>query len=287
MREEEKKLGSERKGDNMTRKFKIMLSFDVDAETLWTAEDQLNGEGNENKPVMLSQGYYGAEVAVPRFLRLLDKYEIKGTFFIPGATVEKHPDMLKEIVKRGHEVGNHGYTHTCPPFFKSREQEVDEYVRTSEAIKKVTGEEPKGFRAPSWEFSLHTMGILKDMGFFYDSTMMGSDKMGTLEVFGEKSDIVEIPINWTLDDAPFWLLSGFNWGAPMLPPSSVYEVWTEEFQYLYEESLDNVFTLTCHPQISGRPARIRMYERIIQFLKGHPDVEFMRCIDAAEDFAGK
>lgn len=271
----------------MTKKFKIMLTFDVDAETLWTAEDQLNEAGNENRPVVLSQGHYGATVAVPRFLKLLDKYEIKGTFFIPGATVEKYPDMVREIVRKGHEIGNHGYTHICPSLFKSKEQEIDEYMRTSEAIKKLTGNKPKGFRAPSWEFSLHTLNILKDMGFVYDSTMMGSDKIEHLEVFGEKSEIVEIPINWTLDDAPFWLLSGFNWGAPMLPPSSVYEIWTEEFQYLYEESFNNVFTLTCHPQISGRPSRIRMYEKLVQFLKGHSDVEFVRCIDAAETYECK
>lgn len=266
------------------KKFKVMLTFDVDAETLWTAPDPLNAEGNINRPVVLSQGYYGAEVAVPRFLDLLDKYDIKSTFFIPGQTVEKHPAIVKEIAARGHEVGNHGYSHICPCEFKSREEEVDEYVRTSDAIEKVTGVRPVGFRAPSWEFSLNTLDILEDMDFMYDSTMMGSDKMSMLEVFGKKSDIVEIPINWTLDDAPFWMLSGYTWGAPMPAPSTAYEIWTEEFQYLYEESFDNTFTLTCHPQISGRPARIRMYERFIQFVKEHDDIEFMRCIDAAETY---
>lgn len=267
-----------------TKKFKVMLTFDLDAETLWTAPDPLNAVGNENRPVVLSQGYYGAEVAVPRFLNLLDKYDIKSTFFIPGEAAEKHPAIVKEIADRGHEIGNHGYSHICPCEFQSKEEEIEEYVKTSEAIERITGEKPSGFRAPSWEFSLHTLDILKCMGFEYDSTMMGSDQISMLEVFGEKSDIVEIPINWTLDDAPFWLLSGYTWGAPMPAPSTVYEIWTEEFQYLYEESVDNTFTLTCHPQISGRPARIRMYERFIQFIKAHDNIEFMRCIDAAKSY---
>lgn len=266
------------------KKFKVMLTFDVDAETLWTAPDSLTSKGNENKPVVLSQGYYGAEVAVPRFLDLLDKYEIKSTFFIPGEAVEKHAAIVKEITERGHEVGNHGYSHICPCEFESKEEEVEEYAKTSAVIEKVTGQRPVGFRAPSWEFSLNTLEILKEMGFLYDSTMMGSDRIEKLKVFGEKSDIVEIPINWTLDDAPFWLLSGYEWGAPMPAPSTVYEIWTEEFQYLYEESFENTFTLTCHPQISGRPARIRMYERFIRFLKEHADIEFMRCIDVARDY---
>lgn len=268
----------------MDEKFKIMLTFDVDGETLWTAPDPLNDPLNSQRPSMLSQGSYGPVVAMPRIIKLLDQYEIKSSFFIPGATVEKYPEMVAELHKGGHEIGNHGYTHRCPDSFASREEEVNEYEETSSVISKIIGEKPKGFRAPSWEFSLHTLGILKEMGFIYDSTMMGSDQIGELNVFEEKSEIIEIPINWTLDDAPFWLLSGHTWGAPMPAPSTVFEAWSEEFSYLYEESFENCFVLTCHPQIIGRPGRMRMLERLIRFLKEHKDVEFVRCIDAAEKY---
>jgi peptidoglycan/xylan/chitin deacetylase (PgdA/CDA1 family) len=214
----------------------------------------------------------------------LDDYDIKGSFFIPGATVEKYPDMVAEIVRRGHEVGNHGYTHMCPDSFEDRAAEAKEYYDTNAAIKKITGNDPKGFRAPSWEFSVNTLGILKEMGFLYDSSQMGSDQVTWLEVFGEQTNIAEIPINWTLDDAPFWLLSLHTWGAPMPSPNAVYESWSEEFLYLYEESFDNIFDLTCHPQIIGRPGRMRMYERLVKFLKEHEHVQFVRCIDAAEEY---
>lgn len=269
----------------MAKKFKIMLTFDVDAETLWTARDANVDGKNTIRPSMLSQGSYGANVAVPRILNLLEEYDIKGSFFIPGEVAELHPEMVEKIHRKGHEIGNHGYSHTCPDLFDDYEEERKEYEKTNCVLKEITGSAPKGFRAPSWEYSRNTFDIVKKMGFTYDSTMMGADSMGKLEVFGEKSDLVEIPINWTLDDAPFWLLSSQDWGAPMLPPSAVYEIWTEEFEFLYQESVDNVFTLTCHPQIIGRPARIRMYERLIQFLKKHENVEFLRCIDAAEQYA--
>lgn len=271
----------------MKNKFQIMLTFDVDAETLWTAKDADADGKNRTRPSMLSLGTYGAEVAVPRILKLLDKYDIKGSFFIPGETAELHPQMVEDIYKGGHEIGNHGYSHTCPDAFESYEEELKEYQDTNDIIKKLTGEAPKGFRAPSWEYSKNTFDIVKKMGFIYDSTMMGKDSLDYLKVFGEGSDIVEIPINWTLDDAPFWLLSGQDWGAPMVAPSSVYEIWTEEFLYLYEEGFDNVFTLTCHPQIIGRPARLRMYERLIQFLAEQNDIEFVRCIDAAEKYRSR
>lgn len=268
----------------MSKKFKVMLTFDVDAETLWTAPDAANDGNNAKRPSMLSLGSYGPQVAIPRILKLLDKHNIKSSFYIPGETVVKYPEMVAEIHKRGHEIGNHGFTHISPDLFLSYQEEVDEYERTNQEIEKIIHKKPKGFRAPSWEFSENTLKIIKEMGFVYDSTMMGADYVSMLEVFGEKSELVEIPINWTLDDAPFWLLSAQNWGAPMSPPSSVYEIWTEEFQYLYDESFDNCFTLTCHPQLIGRPARIKMYERVIEFIKSHENIEFMRCINAAEQY---
>ena len=271
----------------MNKKFKIMLTFDVDAETLWTAPDATDGPVNHLRPTLMSQASYGPLVAIPRILRIFDDYEIKGTFFIPGATVEKYPDMVTEINRRGHEIGNHGYTHITPDAFKCKEDEVKEYEDASAAVERIIKQRPRGFRAPSWEFSTNTLGILKEMGFTYDSSQMASDKIGWLEAFGEKTGIPEIPINWSLDDAPLWMLSITEWGAPMPSPNAVYESWSEAFQYLYEEDFDNVFVLTCHPQIIGRPERIRMYEKLVRFLKGHRDVEFMRCIDAAEQFLSK
>jgi len=268
----------------MNKKFQVMLTYDVDAETLWTAPDPLNDARNHLRPTMMSQAAYGPKVAVPRILKLLDDFDIKGSFFIPGATVVKYPEMVAEIHKRGHEVANHGYTHICPDEFTDRDAEMKEYVDTNEAIKKITGENIPGFRAPSWEFSVNTLSILKEMGFVYDSSQMGSDKITTCEALGESSDLPEIPINWSLDDAPLWLLSLHTWGATMPAPSTAFESWSEEFLYLYEESFDNVFNLTTHPQIIGRPGRMRMYEKLVKFIKEHDDIEFVRCIDAAEDY---
>ena len=267
----------------MTKKFKVMLTFDVDGETMWTAPDA-DSDPRNAEPVTLSMGSYGTTVAMPRILKMLKDYEIKGSFFIPGATAAKYPEMVKAVHKEGHDIGNHGYTHMCPDEFKSKEEEVKEYDDANQILQKLTGQRPKGFRAPSWGFSKHTLNILEEMEFTYDSTMMGSDRMGRLEAYDQKADIVEIPINWSLDDAPYWLFSLHTWGAPMQPPSAVFEAWSEEFLYLYEESFDNCFTLTCHPQIIGRPGRLRMYERLIRFIKGHKNIEFTTCIDAAESF---
>ncbi len=270
------------------KKFQVMLTFDVDAETLWTAPDPLinaepqgNAVSNENKPSLMSMAAYGPLVAVPRILRMLDKYEIKATFFIPGKTMEKYPEMVKEIDRRSHEIGNHGYSHICPQLCFDEEQERSEYIKTNTILKELTGKDAVGFRTPSFEFSAYTMRILEEMGFLYESSMMGSDEITMLEALGQKSNIVEIPCSWNLDDAPYWLMSNDVWGAPMPSPIAVYESWSEEFEFLYEEGGNNCFCLTCHPQIIGRPGRMRMLEKLIQFIKGHANVEFVTCKEAA------
>lgn len=68
----------------------------------------------KSSPVYISRGEYGAVVGVPRILDLLDKYNLKTTFFIPGHTADTYPEACKEIVARGHEVGHHGYVHEDP-----------------------------------------------------------------------------------------------------------------------------------------------------------------------------
>lgn len=268
----------------MNNKFKVMLTFDVDAETLWTAGDATDSSVNHLRPTLMSQASYGPLVAIPRILKMLNDYDIKSTFFIPGATVVKYPEMVAEINRCGHEIGNHGYTHITPDAFCNKDEEIKEYEESNAAIKRIINHYPKGFRAPSWEFSTNTLDIIKEMGFTYDSSQMGSDKIGWLEVFGEKTNIPEIPINWSLDDAPLWMLSITEWGAPMPAPSTVLESWSGAFQFLYKEDFQNVFVLTCHPQIIGRPERMAMLERLIRFIKGFNNVKFVRCIDAVEEF---
>ena len=59
----------------------------------------------------MTEGEFGPRVGIWRILDLLDKYEIKATFFVPGWTAESYPEPVKEIDKRGHEVAHHGYNH--------------------------------------------------------------------------------------------------------------------------------------------------------------------------------
>src|SRR5919199_5349674 len=82
----------------------VAFTFDFDAEEVWIGEDPANAD----RPGVLSQGTYGAKVAVPEILALLERRGIRATFFVPGRVGERHPGRVREILAAGHEIGLHG-----------------------------------------------------------------------------------------------------------------------------------------------------------------------------------
>src|SRR6185503_5802709 len=88
----------------------VAFTFDFDAEEVWIGEDPENA----HRPGVLSQGTYGAKVAVPALLALLERRGVRATFFVPGRVAERHPGRVEAIVNAGHELAHHGYTHTSP-----------------------------------------------------------------------------------------------------------------------------------------------------------------------------
>jgi peptidoglycan/xylan/chitin deacetylase (PgdA/CDA1 family) len=255
--------------------FPVMLSFDLDCETLWTSRDPKNAE----RPIVMSQGAYGWKVGCGRVLDLLERYGITSTFFVPGLVIEQRPALIEDIVRRGHEIAHHSYSHrwivTLTP-----EEEREEMEKGIAAIERATGQKPRGYRSPAAEFSPITLGLLKEYDFSYSSNFFDDDSPYLLEIGGKRSRIVEFPFAWVLDDAPFFLYSITLPGRTMHPPSSVLEGWIDEFDTLYAEQRQ--FMLAMHPEIIGRPSRIAMLERLIQHILGHPEVWFTRCDAAAE-----
>ena len=83
----------------------VALTFDLDAETFWFSRTM----DSMASPNLMAEGAYGPKVAVPRILDMLDRLELKATFFIPGWVIEHHTETCREIVRRGHEIGYHGF----------------------------------------------------------------------------------------------------------------------------------------------------------------------------------
>lgn len=240
----------------------VMLTFDVDAETLWLSGDMANLE----KPGLISQGTYGAQVAVPLILDLLAARGLRGTFFVPGWTAENHSDAISEIYRKGHELAHHGWIHEWPTNL-SLDEEREVLEKGIRALEAITGVKPKGYRSPAWEFSANTLRLLDENGFGYSSNLMSH----FIPWKHASTDIIELPVQWLLDDAPFFLFGGGR-PRPISSAENVFQAWTEEFQGLYRHG--GLFNLTMHPQLIGRPGRLLMLDRLIEYIQGFPEVWF-------------
>jgi peptidoglycan/xylan/chitin deacetylase (PgdA/CDA1 family) len=262
------------------------LSFDFDAMSGMVARGL-------KTPTPVSRGEFGA-VAIPRILALLKDYEIPATFFIPGTVIGTYPKECEAILRAGHEIGNHGWTHV-PPANLSLEKEDEGLSRSNEAIRKLTGSHPTGYRSPSWDLSQHTVDLLIKHGFFYESSMMGNDhspyrvRTGDLVhdeepvEFGKLTPLIEMPISWSLDDFPHfeYLRMGQSVAPGLMNASSVLENWLADFEYMTATESFGILTYTCHPFVIGRGHRMMMLEKLLKGLVAM-DAEFMSMHSAAK-----
>ena len=253
-----------------------MLTFDLDGVSSWIRRDPSYADF----PSLMSMAEYGPNIATPRILDLLDKYDIKSSFYVPGFVAETHTDLVKEIFDRGHEIAHHGYMHEAPATMSKCEEE-DVLKKGINILNDITGTVPIGYRSPSWELSSISLELLSRYNFKYDSSMMGDDAPYFIESESANGRLVEVPIHWVLDDAPnFVYAPSANRLGPMRNPEEVYITWAAEFEGLYK--FGRSFNLTMHPQYIGRPGRLLMLEKLINYINTFDDVQFMR-VDKVSD----
>lgn len=249
----------------------VLLSFDVDNETVAL-------RFGEPTVGSLASAQYGARQGLGRVLRLLDAQRIPASFFIPSVSLALTPDMADSIRRSGrHEFAIHGWIHelnaTLPD---SAERAL--LAKAMTELTQLTGTKPTGYRAPSWNFSPNTLSILRDMGFRYESSLMADDRPYELLQNGQRTGIVELPVEWILDDAPLFDPRGQSY----MNPRDVARVWMDEFDKAYEER--GMFLLTMHPHISGHRSRIIALELLLAHIraKGAGQVWYATHAEAAE-----
>ena len=247
----------------------VAFTFDFDAEEVWIGEDPANAQ----RPGVLSQGTYGAKVALPLILELLERHGLRATFFTPGRVAERHPDRVREIIAADHELALHGYTHRSPATL-DRDEEEAELARSKEILEGF-GAEVTGYRSPSWEFSTETVGLLVEYGLRYSSNFMDDIR----PYRHEPSGLVELPIQWLLDDAAHFWFDNANWTKKISTTAEVRAIWEEEFLGLLRLGGTCVFTM--HPQIIGRPSRLTFLDAFVSFVAGHDDVRVATCAEMA------
>ncbi|ODR18842.1 polysaccharide deacetylase family protein [Mycolicibacterium porcinum] len=240
------------------------FTFDVDAESavLW------GDEGAAARMSVMSHQAYGPLVGIPRILDLLDRHQIPSTFFVPGHTAHRYPEAVRAIAAAGHEIAHHGYLHEQPTALTLQE-EVDALDRGLDALAEVAGVRPVGYRAPMWDLSWHTPSLLAERGFLYDSSLMDADTPYELAV-GDSS-LVEIPIQWALDDwEQYCYLPDISGSGLIESPRKAREIWQLEFDALCR--VGACWVLTNHPFLSGRASRAAELDDLMRYVREHTDV---------------
>ena len=269
----------------------VTISFDFDAMSGFIARGMTS-------PTPISRGEFGA-LAIPRILALLAKYRVRSSFFIPGHTLETYPAECRQIFDSGHEIGHHGWTHV-PPNDMTREKEEEGLVRANESIRKLTGQYARGYRSPAWDLSPHSVALMLEHGFFYDSSMMASDHMpyrvrqgDVIELekpalFGKTTKLIEMPVSWTLDDYPhFEFVRTKQWVLPgLMNAGLVLENWINDFRYM-KASVDwGILNYTLHPFVIGRGHRMIALETLLRTL-AEEGAQFMTVEQAARAYDAK
>lgn len=247
----------------------VIIGWHVDGEAGPIGSDIRNSDHLAS----ISLGAYGVSTSLPRILDLHKDLQIPGTFFIPGYVADLHSELVKKIMNQGHEIAHHGYLHKNV-FLLSDEEELEEFEKGENSLRKITGKKTLGWSAPGWGVRSNTLQILVKMGKVYDSSLMEYDRPYLVNVDGKT--LVELPISMILDDYEIFGASLFpNGGGVNATAEWGEKIWQEEFDGM--RKYGGLFNTTFHPEIMGRPGRMIMLYNLFSYMKSFDDVWWTTC----------
>ena len=180
-------------------------------------------------------------------LDALARHDALATFYVPGVTAAENPGALREVLAAGHEIGHHGHAH-LPTQTLDAAGEREELLRGLTALEDHLGVAPAGYRSPGWELTPVTLSLLGELGFAWDSSLMGDERPYRL------GGLVELPVHWRLDDVPYWLA--------YRDPREVLAIWTAE----HDHADGGHITYTIHPEHTGRGHRLTLLDGLLDHI---------------------
>ncbi len=182
---------------------------------------------------------------------MLRKYGIRVTFFVPEWVGKAYPNTVRRIAAEGHEIGGHGYMHEDLSKLTYLEEKLvlEMMVERLSVFSSI-----RGFRAPYWRLSPNTLKIVSSLSILYDSSLMDDEELYVIEVDGRR--IVELPVDWRLDDWPYLEL------YRSLTPGELLGAWIEELESAAKRR--GYVSITLHPQCIARGARLSVLEKLVR-----------------------
>lgn len=245
----------------------VAFSFDMDADSIV----HLDHPRRVNEELhALAYMRYDPLVAVPRLVRLFRDHRVPVSFFVPGWVIERYPRAVEGIVEAGHEVAHHGYLHEWP----NRQSEAEERRALEQGIaliERVSGEKPRGYRAPYYGIGQRSLDLLIEAGFDYDSSLPADDLPLLLD--NGRGSLVELPMPAAIDDYNQYVSSrSFDYLMRIASPRAAMEVFRAEFDAMWE--FGGLWVSVWHPAVSGRLSRAAAIRGLIEYMQGKGGVWF-------------
>lgn len=252
-------------GDGMVwpdgKRIAVMVTFDFDAELLRKSVIGKRTIGFSDT----SRGQYAPDEGLKRCLDMLERQQLKTTFFVPGRIAELYADKVQQIADAGHELAYHGYLHEASVDM-SADEERENMAKSEALLEKISGRKVVGYRGPLDLLPNCAMQLMAERGYLYGSTLKDCDWAYVHEDY----PLVELPTEPTLDDFSWFYFSYADEATITCsyPVDYVYDIWKDNFDELANEG-DKIFVLKLHPQLIGRSSRVRMLERFIAYMKAN------------------
>jgi allantoinase len=212
---------------------------------------------------------YGGRVGVWRLVRTFDRLGIPATFFTNGKCAELYPDSIKQIIRSGHDIGGHAYTHDGLLAYMTPEEQQTTIRKTRDLLGDVMGKRPEGWQSPVFATTEDTADILVQEGFkwhadvtFVDLPIRQKTKHGVIAAV-PNSDFTD---NRVLRSSP----------------KDLHDVYTSTFDYLVANEPLSLMGLTLHCHFGGRPMITAVFEQIIKYLQKSPEVWFAKHAEIAQ-----
>lgn len=252
----------------------VAFSFDVDADSVVHAAHR---ERAPALPQALAHMRYDPFVGTPRLAKMFGDMEVPLTAFVPGWVAETYPGAVEALLAAGAEIGHHGHFHEWP-LHQTPEQERATLAQGTEALMRLTGKRPVGYRAPYYGLSPATFDLLIEEGFVYDSSLFADDV--PIRLANGKGSLLELPVPASVDDYNQYVSArAFDYLMKISPPSQALAVFREEFDALWE--FGGLFVSVWHPAVSGRPAQALAIRSLIEHMQLKGQVWFATLSEVA------
>jgi peptidoglycan/xylan/chitin deacetylase (PgdA/CDA1 family) len=205
---------------------------------------------------------YGAKTGAWRLLEVLAEAKTRAVFYVSGILAERHPELMRAIVKQGHGIAAHAWSQHIIPAYQTRDEELADLKRCITALKTSSGMRPKGWISPRATPSLNTPALLAQEKLTWFADVFDRDLPYSLPT--EAGPITAIPFTMEVNDFPLLVRYGNEPDAFVRTLKAILDGWSDI------GSPPACLDITAHAHVFGRPAGAMAFKSALRLAQQSP-----------------